>query len=82
MKFVVKVRWLYFSFANPRLWIELSSFLAQLEVQDVVALSIVGHGAEDVAGFHFLAALDNGRGEVAVDGDVGAVADEDVFQRA
>ena len=61
---------------------DLKKYIAELEVQDGAAV-VRGVGedfAEALPGLHLVARLDGSGREVAVDGDVGAVADEDVEQ--
>jgi len=62
----------------PRFGIELECFLAKLEVEGAVTAAVVGNCAEDVAALNLLSFGDNGAGEVAIDGNVAAVAHKDI----
>ena len=65
-------------FSYPGFGVEFDGFLSELEVEGAVAAAVVCDGAEDVLCAHFLPFGDDGAGEVAIDGDVASVADEDV----
>ena len=65
-------------FSYPGFGVEFYGFLSELEVEGAVAAAVVCDGAEDVLCAHFLPFGDDGAGEVAIDGDVASVADEDV----
>ena len=59
--------------------VQLGGFLTQLEVEDIVALPVIGHGAHYVAGADGLPLAHRYGREVAIDRNVAAMTDEHVL---
>ena len=68
------------SLIQPNFGVELVFFLAELEVEDsaIVVGGIAEDGTENLLGGYIIALLNIGLREVTIDGDVGAVANEDI----
>ena len=65
--------------AYPNLGVQLGCFLAQLEVENAVALAVFLHCAQDITCSHLLSLSHDDRREVAIDADVTAVTNKHIL---